>query len=490
MQQVPRSTNIMGHCILALFVVVLGGENYSNAFDYFREKPSYVKSCKIYEPEFTKCSTESIQMLITQVAKGIPELEGIVRRLDPFIIDDIDFNQANTEAANLYAHLTNLTATGLSKLQIKESRVSKRDFGWLTTILVPKLRLEGHYQLNGRVLVLTLQGEGHMFIEIDDLAIVMRTKTKLIEKDGFTFYNITDLRAEIEIGNLRTQFDDLFGGNNKEIEKSTNESFNKNWQEFFEALRPLINETVERILQTFAASFMKSCKLSQPDLTKCSTEAIQKMIKEVIKGVPEFRDVIGSLDPLVLKDIAFKQDGAEAVNILIGLSTLIVKDLSKVQVLENRVQRNDFSFLLKLRMPELRLSGHYKLDGRILLLSLKTEEDVNITTLIKTDLFARDGYTFYNVTKVQNDINIGKLQAQFDNLFGGRNKELERSILTTINENWREFFEVLRPSTTNVVDQITFDLLHKICLLIPAKYFLEDIPTPKQLRGNISPNTL
>uniref|UniRef100_A0A1A9ZSQ7 Uncharacterized protein n=1 Tax=Glossina pallidipes TaxID=7398 RepID=A0A1A9ZSQ7_GLOPL len=237
-------------------------------------------------------------------------------------------------------------------------------------------------------------------------------------------------------------------------------------------------------------SFIKSCKLSQPDLTKCSTEALQKMIKEVIKGVPEFRDVIGSLDPLVLKDIAFKQDGAEAVNILIGLSTLIVKDLSKVQVLENRVQRNDFSFLLKMRMPELRLTGHYKLDGRILLLSLKTEEDVHITTLIKTDLFARDGYTFYNVTKVQNDINIGKLQAQFDNLFGGRNKELEQSILTTINENWREFFEVLRPSTTTVVDQITFDLLHKICLLIPAKYFLEDIPTPKQSHENISPNTL
>ncbi|KAI9584812.1 uncharacterized protein LOC119634344 [Glossina fuscipes] len=248
MQQVPRSTNLMGHCILALFVIVLGGENYSNAFDYFREKPSYIKSCKIYEPEFTKCSTESIQMLITQLSKGIPEFEGIVRRLDPFILDDIDFNQANTEAANLYAHLTNLTATGLSKLQIKESRVSKRDFSWLTTILVPKLRLEGQYKLNGRVLVLTLQGEGHMFIEMDDLAVVMRTKTKLIEKDGFTFYNITELRAEIEIGNLRTQFDDLFGGNNKEIEKSTNESFNKNWREFFEALRPLITETVERIL--------------------------------------------------------------------------------------------------------------------------------------------------------------------------------------------------------------------------------------------------
>ncbi|KAI9584814.1 hypothetical protein GQX74_006709 [Glossina fuscipes] len=147
-------------------------------------------------------------------------------------------------------------------------------------------------------------------------------------------------------------------------------------------------------------SFMKSCKLSQPDLTKCSTEAIQKIVKEIMK------------------------------------------------------------------------------------------EDVNITTLIKTDLFGRDGYTFYNVTKVQNDINIGKLKAKFDNLFGGRNKDLERSILTSINENWREFFEVLRPSTTNVTNQITFDLLHKICLRIPAKYFLEDIPTPKQFHENISSNTL
>uniref|UniRef100_A0A1A9W9I8 Circadian clock-controlled protein n=1 Tax=Glossina brevipalpis TaxID=37001 RepID=A0A1A9W9I8_9MUSC len=248
MQHVPRSSKSIGHCILTLFVIVLSGANYSNAFDYFREKPSYIKSCKIYEPEFTKCSTESIQLLMNEISKGIPELKGVVKSLDPFILDDIDFKQSNTEAANLEANLKKLTATGLSKLQIKESRVSKKDFSWLTKILIPKLRLEGQYKLNGRVLVLSLQGEGHMFIELEDLTVLMRTKTKLIEKDDLTFYNITELRAEIEIGNLRTQFDDLFGGTNKEIEKSTNESFNKNWREFFEALRPLITETVERIL--------------------------------------------------------------------------------------------------------------------------------------------------------------------------------------------------------------------------------------------------
>lgn len=76
----------------------------------------------------------------------------------------------------------------------------------------------------------------------------MRTKTRLIEKGDFTFYNITDIKLEVDAKKMTTQFDNLFGGNNKEIERSTNESFNKNWRDFFEALRPLITDTVNKIM--------------------------------------------------------------------------------------------------------------------------------------------------------------------------------------------------------------------------------------------------
>lgn len=78
--------------------------------------------------------------------------------------------------------------------------------------------------------------------------ITMRTKTHLIEKGDFTFYNITDIKLEVDAKKMTTQFDNLFGGNNKEIERSTNESFNKNWRDFFEALRPLITDTVNKIM--------------------------------------------------------------------------------------------------------------------------------------------------------------------------------------------------------------------------------------------------
>lgn len=76
----------------------------------------------------------------------------------------------------------------------------------------------------------------------------MHTKTRLYEKGGFTFYNVTTVRVDLDLTGVKTGFENIFNGNSKEVEQSTNEFFNENWRDFFEALRPLITETVERIL--------------------------------------------------------------------------------------------------------------------------------------------------------------------------------------------------------------------------------------------------
>ncbi|KAM7359406.1 circadian clock-controlled protein daywake-like [Cochliomyia hominivorax] len=237
-----------GHLGLFAILSFLNLINSSTSFEYFKEQPSFLTPCKIYQPGFTACSTENTQKLMTAVGKGIPEVKAVIGDIDPIKLKEINFRQDNTEAASLRADLTDLTATGINDLVIKESKVSKKDFSWLTKIFIPKFKLEGHYKMDGRILLLPLNGEGHFVIEIDGMDLLMRTKTQLIEKGGFTFYNITSVKVDLEISKLHTQFDDLFGGNNKEVERSTNESFNKNWKEFFEALRPLINETVERVL--------------------------------------------------------------------------------------------------------------------------------------------------------------------------------------------------------------------------------------------------
>uniref|UniRef100_A0A1I8PC62 Hemolymph juvenile hormone binding protein n=1 Tax=Stomoxys calcitrans TaxID=35570 RepID=A0A1I8PC62_STOCA len=221
----------------------------SVGFEYFKEKPSYLETCKIYEPEFTKCSTRSVQAFLTEIFnERVPEVNAVLGKLEPLKLDRLNFKQDNNEAATIRATLTDLMVSGLSKIQVTESRVSKKDFGWLTKLFLPNFKLEGQYKMDGRILLLPLNGEGHMIIDIDSMNITMRTKTRLIEKGGFTFYNVTEIKVDVDAKKMFTRFDNLFGGSNKEIEDSTNESFNKNWRDFFEALRPLITDTVNKVM--------------------------------------------------------------------------------------------------------------------------------------------------------------------------------------------------------------------------------------------------
>ncbi|XP_017145092.1 uncharacterized protein LOC108157504 [Drosophila miranda] len=218
------------------------------AVAYYTEKPSWLPSCRIYEPGFTKCSTNSVQKLLDQMNRGIPEVVESFGPFDPMRVRDIVFKQDNNEVATIRANLTELVVKGFAKTKVKESRVSKKDFSWQTKIYLPKMRLDGKYQMAGRILLIPLSGSGNIFIEIEDLDIMLLTKTQLYEKGGFTFDNVTSVRVQLKLSRVHTELDNLFNGRSPEVERSTNQFFNDNWRDFYEALKPLIVETVENIL--------------------------------------------------------------------------------------------------------------------------------------------------------------------------------------------------------------------------------------------------
>ncbi|EDW81393.1 uncharacterized protein Dwil_GK11046 [Drosophila willistoni] len=241
---------LLNICKLLITIIILNEITLVtvSGVEYYTEKPSFLPSCRIYEPGFTKCSTNSIQKLINQLSIGIPEVLESFGNFDPMRVRNIVFKQDNNEVATIRANLTELVVKGYSKTEIKESRVSKKDFSWQTKLFLPKMRLDGKYKMNGRILLIPLSGSGNIFIEIENMDILMLTKTRLYEKGGFTFYNLTSLRVHLNMTRVRTQLDNLFNGRSKEVERSTNQFFNDNWRDFYEALRPLIVETVESIL--------------------------------------------------------------------------------------------------------------------------------------------------------------------------------------------------------------------------------------------------
>lgn len=117
-------------------------------------------------------------------------------------------------------------------------------------------------------------------------------------------------------------------------------------------------------------------------------------------------------------------------------------------------------------------------------------ENLDIKLYTKTHLYEKGGFTFDNVTAVHVDLNMTRVRTNFENIFNGQSKEVERSTNEFFNENWRDFYEALKPIIIETVETILYDIMHKVFELIPANFFVEDIPTSEQLYGtkNISIN--
>lgn len=101
----------------------------------------------------------------------------------------------------------------------------------------------------------------------------------------------------------------------------------------------------------------------------------------------------------------------------------------------------------------------------------------------KTRLYEKGGYTFYNVTEVHVKVKMGKLRANLENLLNGRNKELEDRTNQFFNENWQDFYEAMRPLIVETLERTLLDLMRKMFNVMPANFFVEDIPNSLLLYG-------
>ncbi|KAG4080260.1 hypothetical protein HA402_010752 [Bradysia odoriphaga] len=121
------------------------------------------------------------------------------------------------------------------------------DYSWDSNIRIPKLRLEGNYEMSGRILLLPLQGRGKCWIEPQNLDIKIHADAKVYEKFGHIFYNITKADIDFTMSGLRLQLDNLFNGITL-LEDNTNAFLNENWRPVSDAFKPLIKKTIEDIV--------------------------------------------------------------------------------------------------------------------------------------------------------------------------------------------------------------------------------------------------
>lgn len=95
-----------------------------------------------------------MQALFDNLLKGIDGIQGL-DSIDPMRIDRIRILQGEGPVS-VNASLSKVKVTGFSKVKVIENQVSSKDYSWITTVKLPKMRLEGNYHMMGRILVIPL----------------------------------------------------------------------------------------------------------------------------------------------------------------------------------------------------------------------------------------------------------------------------------------------------------------------------------------------
>lgn len=113
---------------------------------------------------------------------------------------------------------------------------------------VPKISIIGKYKVNGRVLVLPIQGEGNSRLQFDDANLVVRYKPKTVEKKGKKYIQTERFQLDFDTSRLHINLENLFNGD-KRLGDNMNQFLNTNWRDILNELKPAITYAVEEILK-------------------------------------------------------------------------------------------------------------------------------------------------------------------------------------------------------------------------------------------------
>lgn len=194
-----------------------------------------------------KCLLDQIGVTFTKHTQGIPEVNLV--SLDPLKIEKMDIVQGGDGPINIVLNFKNVDLTGLAQSTVKKANgftayPTKMDMA----VLVPVASLVGGYKINGKVLILPIQGEGKSNMTMENCHIQLKWTGKLVDRAGKQFYQLDKLKATFDTTRFHMHFSNLFNGD-KALGDNMNQFLNDNWQDILKELKPSIVGAFAQIFQ-------------------------------------------------------------------------------------------------------------------------------------------------------------------------------------------------------------------------------------------------
>ncbi|XP_068627910.1 circadian clock-controlled protein daywake-like [Battus philenor] len=214
--------------------------------------PAFIKKCNYKDKNLSGCIRLQIENSLPHFTKGIPELG--VPPTDPVNLDDI-----HIDGNGLKLTFTNAAMHGLGQSKLTQLRMDigneAEDF---TLAFKSNLSLTAKYNMDGKILVLPIQGNGDALIKTENVEVNIQSKLAHVKNNkGELHLKLVTPNYKYDIESTTFEFSNLFNGN-KELADTTTTFANENWRQLMDDLAPpVIKQIVRTIIKAINKFFSK-----------------------------------------------------------------------------------------------------------------------------------------------------------------------------------------------------------------------------------------
>jgi hypothetical protein len=151
--------------------------------------------------------------------------------IDPF---QIKYTESQTPGGNanfyLKSSLRDTKITGLTTLKVLRTATKfNKTFGLKVEGIIDRFSINGDYKMEGKILVLPINGEGVCNVSMSDVTVLAEGRGKFFEKNSENYIELHSLTVKLKPKHVYYYFENLFKSN-KELSETINAFMNEQWE--------------------------------------------------------------------------------------------------------------------------------------------------------------------------------------------------------------------------------------------------------------------
>jgi len=134
----------------------------------------------------------------------------------------------------------------LFRIDVNNDRVGLKLF-------LPHLEMIAHYNMNGKILLLPITGDGLAhgnWTDIDVIATI-QSERYLSQKTGKIHLRVSDFYVDLKMGHVSIYLDNLFNGDHI-MSDAMNLFLNNNWEVVAAEMKPAVEQTISELFKAFS----------------------------------------------------------------------------------------------------------------------------------------------------------------------------------------------------------------------------------------------